>query len=70
MSKIVNVEKRALEVCRNCWGKGSDESTGEKCGICGGSGMVKKTWEITITIDPHLPNQNNRNNEKDSGGEK
>lgn len=66
MSKLVEVKRDALEVCRNCLGKGSVD--GERCKICLGSGMVKKTWDVKITIEPYDPSKHTRENENGNKG--
>lgn len=65
MSKLVEVKRNALEVCRNCKGKGSVD--GVRCELCLGSGMVKKTWEINITIEPYDPTKLNKERNGNKG---
>jgi DnaJ-class molecular chaperone len=52
-------DKVRIEVCRNCHGAGLIHADADgnpklsKCPICGGSGRVKKTVNIDITIEPY-----------------
>lgn len=64
--KVRNYEKESIEVCRNCKGTGiaytvpefhpygrEDDPQPYECPVCRGSGRVKKTLNIEITIEPH-----------------
>lgn len=62
--KVRNYDKETIEVCRNCKGTGiayfERDANGEvrrcephPCPVCGGSGRVKKTLDIEITIEPY-----------------
>jgi DnaJ-class molecular chaperone len=59
-SKVGSYKKERVEVCRNCLGVGlasaGNNAKKSECHICGGSGLVKKTWDIEITIAPHSRN--------------
>lgn len=52
--------KVRIEVCRNCHGVGLIRTEGnnygnqglQQCPICRGSGRVKKTMNVNITIEP------------------
>ncbi len=50
-------DKVRIEVCRNCQGIGmvqpDDEPRPSKCPVCAGSGRIKKTVNIEITIEPY-----------------
>jgi DnaJ-class molecular chaperone len=65
--------KSAVQICGECLGEGevwqrtelarhgsSDHDAGiiVTCGTCSGSGMVKVTRDVTITVDPHKPKSN------------
>lgn len=46
-----------IETCRNCQGTGFvkggyNSQVAPVCNICGGSGNVNKTIDVTITIEP------------------
>lgn len=63
--KVVKHEK--IELCRNCHGEGVVEvdpitalSTPERCPVCQGSGLIKKTKDITITIEPYTNDNSDR----------
>lgn len=64
--KVRNYEKESIEVCRNCKGTGivytvpefhpygrEDDPQPCECPVCRGSGRVKKTLNIEITIEPY-----------------
>lgn len=64
--KVRNYNKESIEVCRNCKGTGvaytvpelhpcgkEDDPQPYECPICRGSGRVKKTLNIKITIEPY-----------------
>lgn len=64
--KVRNYEKESIEVCRNCKGTGiaytvpefhpygrEDDPQPYECPVCRGSGRVKKTLNIEITIEPY-----------------
>lgn len=64
--KVCNYEKESIEVCRNCKGTGiaytvpefhpygrEDDPQPYECPVCRGSGRVKKTLNIEITIEPY-----------------
>ena len=66
--KTRNYISDRIEICRNCLGVGMvEEEKGGlagllrpgfnevECPVCGGSGRVKKTADITITIEPYHP---------------
>lgn len=67
MAKIY--KQTAVQICGECRGEcrvyceveparhGSDTGVGawERCPLCRGSGMVKVTRDIIITIEPHFP---------------
>lgn len=57
-------DKKTVEICRNCQGTGrviptpcAGPNPGEQipivCPVCRGSGRVKKTKNIKITIEPY-----------------
>lgn len=52
-------ERERIEVCRNCQGFGLVLLDGEflpstTCPVCEGSGRVKKTSKVAITIEPYV----------------
>ena len=64
--KVRNYDKESIEVCRNCKGTGvaytvpefhpygkEDDPQPYECPVCQGSGRVKKTLNIEITIEPY-----------------
>lgn len=64
--KVRNYDKESIEVCRNCKGTGvaytepefhpygkEDDPQPYECPVCQGSGRVKKTLNIKITIEPY-----------------
>lgn len=64
--KVRNYDKESIEVCRNCKGTGvaytlpefhpygkEDAPEPYECPVCQGSGRVKKTLNIEITIEPY-----------------
>lgn len=64
--KVRNYDKESIEVCRNCKGTGvaymvpkfhpygkEDDPQPYECPVCRGSGRVKKTSNIRITIEPY-----------------
>lgn len=56
MEKMREYEFTKIEICRNCGGTGRERSVlglikGE-CPVCDGSGRVRKTTEITVTVRP------------------
>ena len=42
----------AVEACRICRGSGEDGS-GAACEVCGGTGLVRVTREITVRVEPY-----------------
>jgi DnaJ-class molecular chaperone len=64
--KVRHYDKESIEVCRNCKGTGVAYTVPEfhpygkekdpepfECPVCKGSGRVKKTLNIEITIEPY-----------------
>ena len=64
--KVRNYDTERIEVCRNCKGTGvaytepefhpygkEDDPQPYECPVCQGSGRVKKTLNIKITIEPY-----------------
>lgn len=64
--KVRNYDKESIEVCRNCKGTGvaytvqefhpcgkEDDPRPYECPVCRGSGRIKKTLNIEITIEPY-----------------
>ena len=56
MSKTRNYKFDKIEICRNCLGEGKLKSLFKytTCPVCEGSGRVRKTGEITITVEPFM----------------
>lgn len=55
--KTKNITYSKIEICRNCCGVGfvANGYNGQAqpvCPVCGGSGKIKKTTDVTITIEP------------------
>ena len=54
MEKTRQFDFEKIEVCRNCGGTGKEKTVlgllRSRCPVCEGSGRVKKTTEITITV--------------------
>ena len=66
MGKRTEFARDTIEVCRNCKGTGvaytvpefhpygkEDDPQPYECPVCRGSGRVKKTSNIKITIEPY-----------------
>ena len=66
MEKRTEFTRNTIEVCRNCKGTGiaytvpefhpygrEDDPQPYECPVCRGSGRVKKTLNIEITIEPY-----------------
>lgn len=54
MEKVREYEFEKIEVCRNCGGTGKEKTVmgllRSACMVCGGSGRVRKTTEIKVTV--------------------
>lgn len=63
MARTSHFKRTFHEICRNCHGTGKVAvPNGAKqiiitCPVCNGRGMVKKTAEGDITIEPFTPEQ-------------
>lgn len=59
MEKRREFSRDTIEVCRNCRSEGEvavESFNGERrvpCPICGGSGLVRKRIEGTVTVEPY-----------------
>lgn len=64
--KVRNYKNERIEVCRNCQGTGiaytvpefhhygkEDAPEPYECPVCKGSGRIRKTQNIEITIEPY-----------------
>lgn len=56
MEKVREYEFEKIEVCRNCGGTGREKTImgllRNACEVCNGSGRVRKTTEIKVTVKP------------------
>jgi DnaJ-class molecular chaperone len=61
--KVKKYDKTHIDLCRNCAGEGIVAASppassaprpcsSETCSVCGGSGRVRKTTRIEVTIEP------------------
>ena len=63
MEKRREFSRDTIEVCRNCKAEGKvevesvDGSHKEKCPVCGGSGLVRKHIEGSVTVEPYKKKQ-------------
>lgn len=63
MAQIHHFKRVVKEICRNCHGTGQvavqdgHRLVRIKCPICAGYGMVQKTNEGDITIEPYNPGE-------------
>ncbi len=57
MSKKRKYDKEKIDVCRNCHGSGVvpiyQDGPLSTCPVCRGSGHIKKTVKIELTIEPY-----------------
>lgn len=59
MEKRREFTRDTIEVCRNCKAEGKVEvesfsgSHKVKCPVCGGSGLVRKHIEGSVTVEPY-----------------
>lgn len=56
MEKERQYQFTKIEICRNCGGTGREKTIigllRNACTVCGGSGRVEKTTDISITVRP------------------
>lgn len=63
MEKRREFSRDTIEVCRNCRAEGKVEVGGfngsheAKCPVCGGSGLVRKHIEGSVTVEPYEKKQ-------------